>query len=604
MNRPRVTPQSQTDRPSDKNVFQIVPLWVFLIGLAISAGAAWYKYKEVNALAEHRFRGYVEAVANHVNARLQTPLFGLHGVRSVYAANPSLTREQFRAVVASRDLAKEFPGVRGFGFVQYVIRSDLDAFFASEQADGAPQFSLRQLDDKSHDDLYIVKMMEPAANILGGLGTDMGSEANRRKAVQRAVNTGLPTMTAHITLGQADRKTPGALLFVPVYGQGAAPSHEDKRRASLRGLLFAPLVFADLMDGLPAARDGLIDFDLFDGPLSKSAAASTDSLAGSLPDPSTQDTSTQKPSSNLPRGTLLFDTDNHQMTTAGGKASAASQRETHRPRFSMTQELSFGGRELTLRVNSTPALEATFDRHSALQILLGGALLSALTALLLRQQATGRRRAEARALEMTADLRQAEANSRALMDDVLLQRFAIDQHAIVVNTDVQGKITFVNDRFCEVSGYSRAELLGQDHIMLNSGVHPHGFFKAMYRTIAAGKIWHGEICNRAKAGHFYWLDTTIVPVMDDDGKPKKYIAIRTDISRQKAAELSMQKSAEFIRKIVAQSPGCLYQFKMHADGRFSVPFASAGLRDLYGFDPEDVRDDATNIFTYTITGRL
>jgi PAS domain S-box-containing protein len=121
---------------------------------------------------------------------------------------------------------------------------------------------------------------------------------------------------------------------------------------------------------------------------------------------------------------------------------------------------------------------------------------------------------------------------------------ALDQHAIVATTDVQGRITGVNDRFCEISGFSRQELLGQDHRVLNSGAHPTEFFRNLYRTIGSGKTWHGEICNRAKDGHLYWLRTTITPALGDDGKPTSYVAIRADITERKQVEQKLRVSEE------------------------------------------------------------
>ncbi len=132
---------------------------------------------------------------------------------------------------------------------------------------------------------------------------------------------------------------------------------------------------------------------------------------------------------------------------------------------------------------------------------------------------------------------------RVALDELRYQKFALDQHAIVATTDVSGIITYVNQSLCDISGYSRDELLGHDHRLLNSGTHPADFFRDMYQTISSGKVWSGEICNRAKNGSLYWLMTTIVPYVDNDGKPTQYISMRTDITERKLAEAQIYSLA-------------------------------------------------------------
>ena len=201
--------------------------------------------------------------------------------------------------------------------------------------------------------------------------------------------------------------------------------------------------------------------------------------------------------------------------------------------------------------------------------------------------------------ELAQQREMSERDLQAALSDLAKQKFALDQHAIVSMTDLAGLITYANDKFCEISGYPREFLIGRNHNILNAGLQTRGFFANLWQTILAGKVWHGEICNRSRQGHLYWVQATIVPLLDETAAPIQFIAIRTDITERKRMEAAIAATEARVRRITNAVPGVVFQCEV-GHGKIRYTFLSDRVAEIRGIDRHALLADGNLAFQQII----
>ena len=491
---------------------------VLSVGLALTAVAALVQQQRARAEARSLQDRQIERLQADLVKRLTTPVYGLKGARGTLAAmDGRFSRAAFRAYVESRDLAREFPGARGFGFIQRVEQADVGAFVAAQQRDGAPDFHVHGLGpNPTH---YIVTQIEPLDRNAPASGFDVGTEPVRRQAIEQAISSGEATLSSPVPLVQDPQKGPGFLLLVPVYKQDRDPGSPAARRQALLGLLYSPLVANELLKGAADQAAVLLDLKL-------SARTLDDGF------------------------TPLLATRQGQALTPD---EAADYALTDAP-MAESQRFTVAGREFQLDAALTHDAALHLLGLSGAGLVLGGGLLSLLLAVTVYLLAAGRSRAEQMARDMTADLARLAMVASGTTNAVLI-------------LDTEHRITWVNDGFTRMTGYTLADaqglrpgaLLGSDRTDADT---VHGMFEAMN----VGMGCTAELCNRTKDGRNYWVDIEIQPLRDADGALTGFMVIESDITARKALQAQADEARQSLQDLYDNAP-CAY-YALDGNGRF------------------------------------
>ncbi|MCW7539784.1 CHASE domain-containing protein [Aquabacterium sp. A7-Y] len=391
------------DPPSDPTSaspsLRVLPWLVLLIGLLVAAVVAWWQ-GEVNArIEQERFQTLAQGVVKRVEGRMEAYAYGLRGARGavIAAGGKAVNHERFHQYSLSRDIAREFPGSRGFGFVRRVPAEREAAFLAEARREGGPGFKIRQL--QAHDgDRYVIQYIEPVELNVEAVGLDIASEPRRRAAADIAMRTGRPSLTAPITLVQATgQPLRSFLLLLPIYAEEQLPSTVTRREASTIGWAYTPLVTDEVLQDI--AADGLFALALHD-------------ISDGRTDP-------------------FF-------TSPGWQAGDAAARLVRRIPLPMY------AREWMVEVKALPPFIAELNLRSPWGLAAGIAAASALMAVLLHVVLVGVQRERV--------VRVQQARMAAMVESA---------HDAIIGLSPEGRVTDWNGAAERMFGYSAAEALGR-----------------------------------------------------------------------------------------------------------------------------------------------
>lgn len=511
----------------------VLAMLLLLAGIVCTILTAHWLQRTVDAAAEAKYERQKDRLVSEVQRRFRQPVYGMMGGRGVYAAGARVDRAAWQGYVRSRDLAQEFPGVRGFGVIERVPRSDIDRFVAARRADGQPDFELRTAGNLGPE-LYVIKYVEPLDTNRTALGLDAGSELTRRQAIEQAIWTGQPTLSGRLALVQDNEQGAGFLYMVPVYRAGVVLDTPTQREAALTAIVYAPIVASELLNGILDSIDSQLVFSLFDG---EEGA-------------------------------------DHAVFSAGkAQMSSLVERLAWRPQPTVERSLDslvIGGRQFWIR--TAPAFDfwPALDYWSPSLLRVAGTCISALLALAVWLLASGGARARALAQSMTADLRR--------MAEVVRHT----SNAVVV-TDRERRILWANAGFTRLYGYSMDEAQGvTPSVLLGSGRTDPSVHAAIDAADATGQSCRVEVINRSKDGREFWVDLEIQPHHDELGRLVGFMEIGQDITAMRSVREELRRSNVLLRSIVDNLPCGLSVF----DANLKLVAHNAAYRELLALPPE------------------
>jgi PAS domain S-box-containing protein len=478
---------------------QSLAVTILLMGLGITAGSVYFLRLSLESEDKEHFLMLSERLKGELQRRFDVYNHGLFGTRALFAGSQSVTREEFKKALDSRNITVEFPGAVGVGYLKKNLEHSTRSY--DKAVDSV---------DAADEDAYQIVYLEPQSLRTDQFYVDLSRYSSLQSAIALATDSGEARLTGRLSAKSLPNEDSSHLYVLPVYESGMTPATIAERNKQAQGWIFMPIVVSRMLTGVVDIVDYEIDFEIFDGKTRQASA-------------------------------MLFDADGH-ISVTGDEVS--EQNFAGRTFYQFTQ-VEVGGRIWTVAMSTTPRFSSK-SRAVVWMFGITGGILSLFLAMIL--VTTNRRLYEKKSAidDMSANL--------------TLYKEILDKHAIVSKTDERGRITHANKYFEQISEYRQDELIGQDHRIVNSGVHPKSFWQEMWKTVARGQVWHGEVCNKTKSGKLYWVESTVAPLLDRNKKNAGYISIRTDITKIKESEVRLAESEARYRTLVESSDVIVWEF--------------------------------------------
>ncbi|MFI4859227.1 MAG: CHASE domain-containing protein [Phycisphaerales bacterium JB063] len=357
---------------------KIAGISVILVGLGLTWLGVEHELQTAQAIDQQRFDRLTDRLKSELSRRVLFYNYGLMGSRGLFPASQSVERDEFRAMVFSRELESEFPGSLGIGFIRRVENNEeaIEAFLKKTRAEGAPEYAITvppgaaPMPGSVTDDRLIIEYIEPVEYNRPAMGLDIGAHPVRREAAERAMLTGQGSITGRIDLVQDDQQFAGFLYLLPVYTLGMPTTTPQERLAATIGWVYMPIIAPPVFEGATLIADGELDFEVFDG-----VSPHTDNV--------------------------IYDGDIHIARANPGPVEAELYSDR---RFHSFKPIAIGGRTWTVSMSTSDQFQAA-SRANAWTVGLGGALLSLLLCIIIYLQSSAAGRARATAMRMTVDLR-------------------------------------------------------------------------------------------------------------------------------------------------------------------------------------------------------